>query len=543
MIRMRVRISLNRGLIPLLISSLLMVLCLGGCAENSSILDNGGNRQLEFSVMTHNWSYSVNSNKFSDQKVPSRATPISGSTFDTSKSFNVIADVNKGSDWSTEVDNETASYSSTNEIWQTSKTHYWPGAGSTVNFYAYYPTNISSNITHTAGSAPALSYTVPDNAADQIDILTSSRIGIAGDSYNQTPVDFKHIFAAIQFSVGSSGLPSGTISSISISNVANSGTYTFGSGWSDVTGSKTFILFPSTTISGTSGESIMSGTYTLIMIPQAFSNAVITLTYNTGTTYTKTISGTWSTGNTYTYNLSKLVNIGDYYYNDGTWGSIAEHTNSTASAIGVIFSNSTSNIDKGHSWTHGYAMALTNASIAATWGIYNQDTPLENLDISVSGWKYASNLKDGYTNTQKIKNTYEPLETNYPAFYYAVNYNTTYPVISSGWYLASIGQWYDICVNLGKISETPDNSYYNGVIWHSMSSNCINNINADLKILENLGYRISKFSIGEKYWTSTESDSTNAFYIYFADVLYIDQNIDDGLRKNGSWIIRPVIAF
>ena len=43
----------------------------------------------------------------------SRATPITGNTFDTSKSFNVIADVNKGGNWSTEINNETASYSST----------------------------------------------------------------------------------------------------------------------------------------------------------------------------------------------------------------------------------------------------------------------------------------------------------------------------------------------------------------------------------------------------------------------------------------------
>ena len=517
---MRVRISFSKGFFPLLFSSLI-ILYLAGCAEDNHILDNGQSRQLEFSVTTHNWSDFANSNKSSDQKVPSRATPISGNTFDTSKSFNVIADINKGDNWSTEVNNETASYSSTNNIWQTTATHYWPGTGSTVDFYAYYPTSILSNITHTAGSAPVLSYTVPDNAADQIDILTSLKTGVAGNSYNQTPVDFKHIFAAVQFSVGSSGLPSGTISSITISGIKNSGDYTFGSGWTLNSGITTFKASPSTVINGTSGENIAISTYTFLMIPQTFSNAIITLTYNTGTTYTKTISGIWSAGNTYIYNLSKPVNIGDYYYSDGTWGSIAEHASSTASPIGVIFSNSTSNIDKEHNWTHGYAMALTNASLAATWGTYSQDTPLENLDISISGWKYASNLKDGYANTQTIKNTYGLLITNYPAFYYSINYATTYPAISSGWYLASIGQWYDICVNLGKISETPDNSHYNGVIWYSMSSDCINNINADLKILENLGYSISKFSIGEKYWTSTESDSVDALrYLFRGCIVY-----------------------
>ena len=302
---MMVRIHFRKGFFPLLLSSLLMVLCLAGCAEDSSILDNGQSRQLKFSVTTHNWSNSANSNKSSDQKVPSRATPIS--TFDTSKNFNVIADVNKGGNWSIEVKNEIASYSTVNNIWQTSNIHYWPGAASTVNFYAYYPTSISSNITHTTGSVPVLSYTVPDNTADQIDILTSSKTGVAGDSYNQTPVDFKHVFAAVQFSVGSSGLPSGTISSITISGIKNSGVYTFGSGWTLNPGTTTFKSSPLIVINGTSGESITTGVYTFLMIPQVLSNATITLNYDNGTTFSMTTSGTWTAGNIYTYQLSKNV--------------------------------------------------------------------------------------------------------------------------------------------------------------------------------------------------------------------------------------------
>mgnify|MGYP001194013928 CR=1 FL=1 len=292
---MKVRISFSKGFFLLLLSSLI-ILFLTGCAEDSNILDNRGNRQLEFSVTTCGWNSST-----------TRATPISGNTFDISKSFNVIADVNHGGNWSTEVDNETVSYSAVNKIWQTSNIHYWPGAGSTVNFYAYYPISISNNITHTVGSAPVLSYTVPDNATDQIDILISSKPSIAGDSYNQTPVDFKHIFAAVQFSVGNSNLPSGTISSITISGIKNSGTYTFSSGWTLNSGTTTFKVSPSTVINGTFGESITIGVYTFLMIPQAFSNTTVTLTYSNGTTFSTVISGIWTAENTCTYQLSKSV--------------------------------------------------------------------------------------------------------------------------------------------------------------------------------------------------------------------------------------------
>ncbi len=286
-------------------------MCLTGCAENSSILDNGQNRQLEFSAKTCSWN---NSNKSSAQKVPSRATPISGSTFDTSKNFNVIADVNKGSDWSTEINNETASYSSTNNIWQTSDTHYWPGSGSTVNFYAYYPTGISSSITHTAGSAPVLSYTVPDNTADQIDILTSSKADVAGDSYTQIPVDFKHILSAVQFSVGTSGLPNGTITKVTLNNIQYKGTYSLNGTWTPNTTDKK--SFSQTVSASTSvGTVINSGTTTFMMMPQTLdSDASITVTYSNGGSLTKAITGIWEAGKTYTYNLSKTIPVANFDY-------------------------------------------------------------------------------------------------------------------------------------------------------------------------------------------------------------------------------------
>jgi hypothetical protein len=306
---MRVKIHFSKGFFPLLFSSFLTVLFLTGCAEDSRILDNGQNRQLEFSVSTHGWD---NSNKSSNQKVTSRASPIS--TFDTSKNFNVIADINKGDNWSTEVNNETVSYSTTNKIWQTTATHYWPRVGSTVNFYAYYPTSILNNITHTTGSAPVFSYTVPDNAADQIDILTSSKTSIAGNSYSQTSVDFKHIFAAIQFNVGSSGLPNGTITQVTLNNIQYKGTYSLDGTWiPNITDTKSFSQTVS--VSTNASTPITSGATTFMMMPQTLSNdASITVTYNNGGTLTKTITGTWEAGKTYIYNLSKIIPVTTFSY-------------------------------------------------------------------------------------------------------------------------------------------------------------------------------------------------------------------------------------
>jgi hypothetical protein len=297
---MKFQISLGKGSLPLLFSYLLMVLCLAGCAEDSNILDNGQSQQLEFSVTTQGWD---NSDKSSNQKVPSRATPITGNTFDTSKSFNVIADVNKGSSWFTEVNKETVSYSTANKIWQTTATHYWPGKGSTMDFYAYYPTNISGSITHTTGSAPVLSYTVPDNATNQIDILASSSTGIAGDSYNQTPVDFKHILAAVQFCVGSGGMINGTITKISLNGIQNIGSYNFTSGWTPQTSSTTTYT-KNVSAASDAGTEIVSGNDPFLVMPQTLSNASFTITYSGGATLTKSLNGIWEVGKVYDYNIN-----------------------------------------------------------------------------------------------------------------------------------------------------------------------------------------------------------------------------------------------
>ena len=384
---MRGRISLNKGLVPLLISFLIIILCLTGCAENSSILDNGQSRQLEFSVSTHGWN---NFNNSSDSKPNSRATPISGNTFDASKSFNVIADVNKDGNRSTEVNNETVSYSTANNIWQTSATHYWPGSGSTVNFYAYYPIGVSSSINHTSGSVPTLSYTVPDNAADQIDILASSKTGVAGDSYNQTPVDFKHIFAAVQFSVGSNGMPNGTITNVTLNNIQYKGAYSLDGTWTPNTTDKK--CFSQTVSASTStGTAITSGTTTFIMMPQTLSSdASITITYSNGGTLTKAITGTWEAGKTYTYNLSKTIPVANFDYTGNVQSYTVPLTGTYKIECWGASGGDTSFASGGKgAYTSGNIKLFYGATLFVYVGQQGQKTSSES--ISGGGWNGGGN--------------------------------------------------------------------------------------------------------------------------------------------------------
>ncbi|MCH4241418.1 MAG: fimbrillin family protein [Prevotella sp.] len=264
---------------------------------------------MEFTVSVPSWK-----GEDSPSKTESRATPITDPTLGTDKSFNLIADQKEvtGS-YSTLIDNETVTCS--NSLWKTTKDYYWSGTDSkTVNFYACYPASIpNGTITHTAGSAPTLTYTVPDDAANQTDILTAFSPDVSGSTGTAIPLTFKHILSAVQFSVGTSGMPSGTISKVTLNNIQYKGTYSLDGTWTpSTTDKKPF----SQTVSASSnaGTVITSSTMTFMMMPQTLSDASITVTYSNGGTLTKAITGTWEAGNTYTYNLSKTIPIANFDY-------------------------------------------------------------------------------------------------------------------------------------------------------------------------------------------------------------------------------------
>jgi hypothetical protein len=300
---------------------LIIISTFSSCANEMNIFEGNNNRQINFSVSVPEWK---NTDSLATTKT-SRAMPIGGSSLSTSNTFNLIADQNDGAgNYTTLISSQAVSY--TNNIWKTSNDYYWSGiTNKTINFYAYYPTSISGNISHTAGSSPTLLYTVPSDVSNQIDIITAINPNVSGSTETSTPLTFNHIFAAVKFAVGTSGLPSGTIKSITINGIKNSGTYTFGSGWTLGSTTSSFTVSPSTTINGTSGENIASDDFTLMMIPQAFNNATVSLVYNNGTTFSTTISGTWNAGGVYTYKLSKTI-ISNFTYTGASQTFTVQYT-------------------------------------------------------------------------------------------------------------------------------------------------------------------------------------------------------------------------
>jgi len=249
-----------------------------------------------------------------------------------------------------------------------------------------------------------------------------------------------------------------------------------------------------------------------------------------------------------------LPNIGDYYYSDGTFGASASPTGKTP--IGVVFSNAISAADSVKGWTHGYAMALTNAASAVTWSSSTYSSTMEFPSSQVSSLTGYETELDGYTHCQTIKTKAgSNLSSYYPAIYYAMNYSTyTAPSGTSGWYLPSSGQWYLIVTNLGgatgTITSTIDSGsgltlwYYSGVA--STASSGINSYLSKVVSGGNLidwSYSSSDWTTGRWYWCSSERNGSYICIMNFNSSDGLSLNVTSKTNTSSNDRVRSVLAF
>lgn len=269
---------------------------------------------------------------------------------------------------------------------------------------------------------------------------------------------------------------------------------------------------------------------------------------NMNYTYTININGSGQSDARVTYVAD--VN-GQFLFSDGTWGDY----DANKTVIGIIFATSTSSTDQEHNYTHGYAMALKNAGSSSTkyqWYTSSDGNP---TGTSLQAADQIMGDKNGYTHTGKIQTT------GYAAGIAATGYVATdkngntvmTPTGTSGWYLPSIGQWYDICVNLGGMVTASGQSYTfsntGWLRWSSEDDSCGNNysslcasaINVYLDALSTNGYSVDLFiDSNEYYWSSSECVSELAYVAFFncRGNMYLSY-----ADKTSTYSVRPVIAF
>ena len=168
--------------------------------------------------------------------------------------------------------NETATKSGNN--WVPAHTYYWPGSNRQLRFLAWAPTDAVFQSVPNSPNATTLQYTTPAEAKNQRDLVAAATDFIDSPANNGTctPVslNFKHLCTAVIIKTGET-MTAGTIKSVSLKGVKNSGTYDMvNSAWTLTDSKADFTISPNqaTTSTTPNGTDLNAGESTFMLLPQ-----------------------------------------------------------------------------------------------------------------------------------------------------------------------------------------------------------------------------------------------------------------------------------
>lgn len=187
--------------------------------------------------------------------------------------FKVVAAVKENGNVGTQYYmDDVATKTGTN--WVPSKVYYWPGSNRQLRFLAWAPTDASFQSVPNNPNATTLQYTTPAEAKNQRDIVAAATGFISNPSNDATctPVglQFKHLCTAVIIKTGEQ-MTAGTIKSVSLKGVKNSGTYDMVSSAWTLSGNTTdFTISPNqaTTSTTPNGTNLNAGESTFMLLPQ-----------------------------------------------------------------------------------------------------------------------------------------------------------------------------------------------------------------------------------------------------------------------------------
>lgn len=187
--------------------------------------------------------------------------------------FKVVAAVKENGNVGTQYYmDDVATKTGTN--WVPSKVYYWPGSNRQLRFLAWAPTDASFQSVPNSPNATTLQYTTPAEAKNQRDIVAAATGFISNPSNDATctPVglQFKHLCTAVIIKTGKQ-MTAGTIKSVSLKGVKNSGTYDMVSSvWTLNNSTDDFTISPNqaTTSTTPNGTNLNAGESTFMLLPQ-----------------------------------------------------------------------------------------------------------------------------------------------------------------------------------------------------------------------------------------------------------------------------------
>ena len=205
--------------------------------------------------------------------------------------------------------------------------------------------------------------------------------------------------------------------------------------------------------------------------------------------------------------VTGTATVGNYLYSDGTTGTSGTPPAGTT-VVGIVFSNQLSSAEYSAGYTHGYALALKDASAAGpSWGPYPGDAGLTKVQTFSA---YYNDITAGYYGT--FTKGYNKSNGSYPAWQSANNYNVNVSgFTNSGWYLPSIGQWWDVCANLGKVNLTSKQAGTSGSDYFYSGSTATTNVNAAI----NAAVGGQALTPSYYYWSASEYSPVYAALVFF----------------------------
>lgn len=253
----------------------------------------------------------IESSASAESQVITRGTPVTAENFD---SFHVLAYWKKKDGTSVEKFYMDEDITKTEgNIWSSDRIYYWPGKNNTLRFYAWSPNGTDGLTVPADPASTSLSYTVPEDAAAQQDIVVATTEEIIGNYNKVVPLAFDHICTAVRFVTGAQMQP-GTIKSVSLEGVKYAGSYDMATGqWSLSGDSKSFTQTLDKGMTGgeTEGSEITTTEGTFMMLPQTLPDgATVKVEFSDNVagkdrTLEASIAGMeWPKGKTVTYKLT-----------------------------------------------------------------------------------------------------------------------------------------------------------------------------------------------------------------------------------------------
>ncbi len=225
--------------------------------------------------------------------------------------------------------------------------------------------------------------------------------------------------------------------------------------------------------------------------------------------------------------VTGTATVGTYLYNDGTTGT----TTAGKTIVGIVFSNQLSSAEYAKGYTHGYALALQDVSTSTiAYKTAASDAGLTKVQTFSACY---NDINAGYYGTFTLH--YDKSNATYPAWQAANNYNVNVSgFTNSGWYLPSMGQWWDVCANLGSVDlrtkQALTTSY--GDIY--TGGTATTNVNNAIKAAGGTALNTTNY-----YWSASECNSGVAVYVnFYSSYVYVNNDY-----KSIPYYVRAVLAF